>query len=488
MRPAHGGQRRWLVLVVVVLVLAGLAIAARSPGTSAPGGPPPAPGSLVSAPGAESSAWYCTGQSTTAGQLAPGSIVLTNTGTRTVTGTIVGVTDTGATVATTVAVPARRQLVPTIPTPKSGTWISAAVTLSGGGVAVSQTLQGPSGWAEAPCQSSTSQQWYFPSGVTTGTNALFISLFNPTSTPDVVDLSFTTAQGVVHPINFQGIVLQSGQTQVESISPFVQDQASVATTVSTRTGRLVATELELLTGDGSGLAIVPGSPRVEQEWAIPRSAEVGGGSSSIDVFNPGPTTEAVTIRAALGSGSLSPFVARVPADSTWVLSTSAETRIPVGDPYSAVVEATGGPGVVVGRVVAAPSSAPAPQEGLANAVDVLSAAVTTHTWVVPSPGLGAVPVVPGALPAHLALTNLTDHPETYVIDVVEASGLKSIATGNLASSASFSLDTPPLEGAGLDPVLVRTNGSTAVSEDVGPTGGDGVVTMPGVALSGSSGR
>jgi hypothetical protein len=96
-------------------------------------------------------------------------------------------------------------------------------------------------------------------------------------------------------------------------------------------------------------------------------------------------------------------------------------------------------------------------------------------------------VVPGAFPAHLALTNLTDHQETYVIDVVEAVGLKSIATGDLAPSASFSFDPPALGGAGLDPVLVRTNGSTAVSEDVGPTGSDGVVTMPGVALSAASG-
>jgi hypothetical protein len=66
--------------------------------------------------------------------------------------------------------------------------------------------------------------------------------------------------------------------------------------------------------------------------------------------------------------------------------------------------------------------------------------------------------------------------------------VKSIAAGDLAPSASFSFDSPALGAAGLDPVLVRTNGSTAVSEDVGPTGGDGVVTMPGVALSGAGGR
>jgi hypothetical protein len=482
-RPVHGGQRRWLVLLVVAAVLVGVALAARSPGTSEPGGPPLAPASLVGAPDAESSAWYCTGQSTAAGQLAPGSVILTNSGTRTVRGTIDGVTDTGATVRAAVSVPPQRQLVADVPTPTSGTWLSEEVTLAGGGVAVSQTLQGSSGWAEAPCQSSTSQQWYFPSGVTTGSNALFISLFNPTSTPDVVDLSFTTAKGVVHPINFQGIVLQSGQTQVESVGPFVQDQGSVATTVSTRTGRLVASELQVLTGNGSGLAIIPGTPRVERRWTIPQAAEVSDGSSSIDVFNPGPTAEDVTVRTALGSGPLSPFRARVPADSTWVLSTSAETRIPVGDQYSAVVEASGGPGVVVGRVFAAPSSAAAPQEGLANAVDVLTAATRSHTWVVPSPGLAATPVVPGALPAHLTLVNLSAHSETYVIEVVEASGLKAIARGDLASSASFSLVPPALGGAGLDPVLVRTNGATAVSEDVGPTGGIGVVTMPGVALS-----
>ena len=488
MRPAHGGQRRWVVLVVVVAVLAGLALATRSPGTSAPGGPPLAPASLVGAPNAESSAWYCTGQSTAAGQVAPGSVILTNTGRRTVRGTIDGVTDTGATVTTAVAVPAQRQLVADIPTPKSGTWISDAVTLSGGGVAVSQTLQSPSGWAEAPCQSSTSQQWFFPSGVTTGSNALFISLFNPTSTPDVVDLSFATTKGVVHPINFQGIVLQSGQTQVESVAPFVQDQGSISTTVTTRTGRLVASELQVLTGNGSGLAIVPGTSRVEREWAIPQAAEVTQGTSSVDVFNPGPSAEEVTVRTTLGSGPLSPFRARVAGDSTWVLSTSSETRIPVGDPYSAVVESRGGPGVVVGRSFAAPSSAPAPQEGLANAVDSLTAATRTHSWVVPSSGLAATPVVPGALPAHLALTNLSAHPETYVIEVVGASGLKSIAKGSLAAAASFSLDPPALGGAGLDPVLVRTNGSTAVSEDVGPTGGYGVVTMPGIALSGATGK
>ena len=471
--------------MVVAVVLAGVAVAARSPATSPPGGPPVAPAALAGAPDAESSAWYCTGQTTAAGMLAAGSVMLTNTGTRTVTGTIHGVTDTGSMVRRRVAVPGRGQLVAAVPTPKSGTWLSEVVTLSGGGVAVSQTLHGPSGWAEAPCQSSTAQQWYFPSGVTTGASSLFIALFNPTSTPDVVDLSFATTKGVVHPINFQGLVLRPGQTQVESVGPYVQNQESIATTVSTRTGRLVADELQLLAGPDSrsGMAIVPGSPRAARVWAIPQNVEVADGGSLVDIFNPGPTSEEVTVRARLGSGPLTPFRARVLSGTTWVVSTGTQTRIPKGDPYSLIIRAQGGSGVVVGRVVAAPATAPAPQFGLASAVNELSAATPGRRWVVPAPGSAAAPATPGAAPINLALTNLSGTQESYLVQVMLRSGLRTLASGDLRTDSSFSIAGTILARAGLNPLLVRTSGVTAVSEDVNPEGIYGVETMPGIPLS-----
>lgn len=484
MSPAHSAtQRRWVVIVVVIAVLAGVAVVARSPGTIPPGGPPVEPASIVASPAAESSAWYCTGQTTAAGQLAPGSVVLTNTGSRTVTGTMHGVTDTGVRVQNPVSVPAHRQVVANVPTPSTGTWLSEAVTLGGGGVAVSQAVHGPSGWAESPCQSSTSQQWYFPSGVTTGSNALFIALFNPTSTPDVVDVSFVTIKGVVHPINFQGIVVRADEMQVESVSPYVQEQASVATIVQTRTGRLVASQFQLFSGDGSGLALVPGSPNVERDWTIPQAEEVATGASSIDVFNPGPAAEEVTVRARLGSGPLSPFRARVSPDTTWVLSTGAQSRIPAGDPYSAVIEARGGSGVVVGRTVYAPSSAQAPQDGMAMAVGMLTTTTPSRLWVVPSPGSAATPALPGASPAHLAVTNLSGHRETYVVEVMGPKRSLTLASGVITSSMTLSLGPAVLARAGLNPLLVSASGPAAVSQDIGPTGSLGVVTMPGIPLS-----
>jgi hypothetical protein len=473
--------------MVVVGVVSGLAIASRSPGTASPGGPPSEPGAEVSAPDAESSAWYCTGQTTASSQLAPGSVMLTSTNTRAVSGSISAVTDSGETVTTAISVPARGQLVADTPAPSSGSWVSQTVILAGGGVAVTQSVHGGTGWNEAPCQSSTSQQWYFPSGITTGSDSLYLSLFNPTSTPDVIDVSFATPAGVTHPINFQGIVLTPDQMQVENVGAFVQNQSRVATTVATRTGRVVASETQVLAGNGSGLAVVPGSPRAERQWSIPQSLELSGGTSSIDVFNPGSTTEDVTVRARLASGPLTPFRVQVLPDSSWVLKTSAQTRIPVGDGYSATIEATGGSGVVVGRMVAAPSSAPTPQAGLSTAVDALSASTPTRLWLVPSPGTAATPVVPGVLPAHLALANSTGQVENYVVDVMTTSGTHAIASGTLGPSASISLGDSILFAIGLNPLLVRANGPMAVSEDVGPTGAYGVVTMPGIPVASALG-
>jgi hypothetical protein len=393
------------------------------------------------------------------------------------------VTDTGAKVQGPVSVPGQGQVVADVPAPRTGSWLSESVTLTGGGVAVSQVVHGAAGWAEAPCQSSTAQQWYFANGVTTGSNAMFIALFNPTSTPDVVDVSFVTPKGVVHPINFQGIVVQADQTQVEPVSPFVQDQTNVATTVVTRTGRLVAGELQLFSGSTTGMALVPGSPRAQQEWAVPQSQELAGGASALDVFNPGPTTQEVTVQARLGSGPLAPFRSRVGPDTTWVLSTGAQTRIPKNDPYAAVVSARGGSGVVVGRFVAAPGAAPAPQEGLATAVDSLSATADSRRWVVPSPGSAAQPAWPGAAPVHLALTNVSTRRASYVIKVMQRSGLRTIASGSLRPSTSFSLSGATLTRAGLHPLLVTASAALAVSEDVGPSATYGVVTMPGIPLA-----
>ena len=285
--------------------------------------------------------------------MAPGFLVLTNTAGAPASGTITAVTDGGSSERTAVAVPAGGVVAPSIPVLSSGSWESEIVSVSGGGVAVTQAVHGSSGWAQAPCQSTTSATWYFAGGTTVNSDGLYVSLFNPTSTPVVVDLSFMTPAGAVHPINYQGIVLQPGQVQVENVASEVQNVSTVSTVVSTRTGRVVASEVQVFAGPSAGLALVPGAAYPESQWTIPQAQEVGG-HSEIDVFNPGAGAEHVTVRLRLPSAPLAPLTATVAGGSTWALATSTQTRIPHGETYSAVIDATGGTGVVVSRTVTLP--------------------------------------------------------------------------------------------------------------------------------------
>ncbi|HEY1733958.1 MAG TPA: DUF5719 family protein, partial [Acidimicrobiales bacterium] len=323
MTPAHHTpEPRWRILLFVVLVIAGVSVAVTARGTTAPTVAAAAPTSLVGARDAESSAWYCTGQSTTAG-VAPGFLVLTNTATRAVSATIASVTDSGATQRAAVVVPAGGVVVPPIPPLPSGAWEAHTVTVDGGGVAVSQAVQSSSGWSESTCQSTTASRWYFPGGTTSAGDTLSVSLLNPTVTPVVVDLTVITPTGPLHPINFQGLVVPAGAVVVEDLAAVVQNTSTVSTIVSARTGRIVASEVQTFVGTSTGLAVVPGATAPQSHWSIPQAMETASAATEIDVLNPGSTPATVTVRLRLASGSLAPLSDTVAAGSTWALATSA---------------------------------------------------------------------------------------------------------------------------------------------------------------------
>ena len=469
------------MVLVVVLVLAGVGAAAASR-TPAPSAATPTPSALVAAPDAESSAWYCVGQSTSSGE-APGFLVLTNTTAQAVTATVAAVTDGGAATRSTVSVPADGVVTRSIAALSSGYWEAETVTVNGGGVAVSQALHGASGWTQVPCQSSTSSQWYFPGGTTSNGDGLSLALLNPTSTPVVVDLGFRTPTGPVDPINYQGIVLQPGQMLAENVASEVQDASTVSSVVSTRTGRVVASEVQTFSGTSTGLAVVPGAAAPNPQWFIPQAQEASGGSSEIDVFNPGGSPESVTVHLRLPSGPLAPLNDTVAPGATWALETSKQTRIPVGATYSVDIEASGGPGVVVGRTIALAASAPSPQAGMSLAVSALGAASPTGQWVVPPPGTSATPAVSGATPAMLGLFNASGATENYTAEAFTSSGAHTVGAGTLAPGTAAVFSGAQVSAAGFDPILVRADGPMAVSVDTAPTGGLGVVEMPGIPLA-----
>jgi Family of unknown function (DUF5719) len=479
----HGSERRWPVLLVVAAVIVGAAVALGVKGSTSPAPAPATPAALVSAPDAESSAWYCTGQTTSSGA-APGFLVLSNTTTHAVTADITTVTDTAASVRATVSVPAQGVLAPSLPMPSSGSWQAETVTLDGGGVSVSQAAHGPAGWSVVPCVSSTSANWYFASGSTAGSNALYVSLLNPTSSPVVVDLGFMTPTGAVHPVNYQGVVIDPGATLAEDVASEVQNASLVSTVVTARTGRVVASEVQTYAGPSSGLSLVQGLGQPEDRWAIPLAQETpGGGNSEIDVFNPGTSPEQVTVHLRLASGPLAPLADTVAPGETWALATSRQTRIPAGASYSAEVDATGGPGVVVSRAVVAPAAATAPQAGVAVAVDDLTSTTQASEWVVPPPGTPASPAISGVAQNALTILNVGDVRASFRAYAVAPGTRHLLASGALAPDGSAVVTASALANTGFDPVVVSAGGPMAVSEDFTPSGGVGVVGMPGIALA-----
>lgn len=487
-RAAHSTSVRRLpvlVLVVAVLVLGGLV--GRS-GAPAAGPGAPLIGALAPPTDAESSSWYCTGGTGTQGGSANGTLYLVNRSAAAVSGSVSVVNDTGGSAVLAVSIPAGSQITVVPGLVEQGTWLASRVDLDGGGVSVSELVDGSYGWAQSPCATTTSSSWYFASGATTNGSTLFVALYNPSATASVVDLAFATPQGLTAPMPFQGLVVAPGHVVVAGVAAYVQNQASVSTVVQATSGRIVAQELQEYSVNGvTGLSLRLGSPQPQSRWFFPRSVDVTGGQTEFSIFNPGQVPERVSVQVRLPSGPVAPYVEQVPADSTWVLSTTvagtAADRVPANQDFATTVTASGGPGVLVDRTVASSSAGATPQWGSAAAVGGSATMVASREWVLSNPVLAPQPPVAGAAPFALGLLNTGTTTVTVTVSTVTPAGLarlSSVPAQQIAPGAFSVIEAPALAGAGAAALAVRATGPVAAMEDAVPAGLPGVVTLAGI--------
>ena len=348
---------------------------------------------------------------------------------------------------------------------------------------VSELVDGPLGWAEAACASTTSPAWYFASGSTSAGSSLYVSLFNPTSTEAVVDLTFVTEQGVTKPQPFEDLVVAPGALVVVGVASYVQDQSSVSTIVQAGSGRVVAEELEEVDAGGlSGLSLRLGSPVPESRWVLPGTVDVTGGLSEVVVFNPCPVSQQVKVKVQLPSGPVAPFVREVSPDTAWTLVTSRSTRIPANTDYATTVVADG-PGVVVDRVVQSSSAGAVPQWGAVSAVGAASATIPSRVWTVSTPVVPASPPESGAAPYALTLQNLGDRTLTVSVSKVTPAGdrrLGRVPRLRIPPREFAVVEPTTLRPAGKDPLRLRSTGPLAAMEDVSPVGAPGIVALAAI--------
>jgi Family of unknown function (DUF5719) len=469
------GKRRLAFVVLLVVVFVGVAVVDRAAPRPAPSVASATQETLevaqVAATDVESAAWYCAGGPGTVGAGSSSALVLVNSTGRPVDGSVAWASPSTASGAgsASVTVPAWT----TITVPGTAPDAAATVTLRGGGVGAWEQVTGPSGWSVVPCAAASAPQWYFAAGSTRNGDALTLSLYNPDATDAVVDIDLLTSTGgALAPAAYQGIDLPAGALVVENIGDHVQNDPSVAATVTALSGSLVAYERQSTGQPGTtGLSVVLGTPRPAQRCAFALSTDATGGSVTFDLLNPASHAATVTAAVGLAHGAAVPFRLTVPAGSTAALAMAKQTRVPPDTPYSLSLSSS--VGIVAARTTVGPGGSPAPQAG------------TT-----PAAGYGARRLllppldVPGTSVWYLAVTDLAGTPVTLAVRSLGRRGASPVHGIPPTVSPGAPVFVGPDPGAllGSSALEVVASGPVAAELVAHPSGAPGVVAVAALAL------
>lgn len=199
-----------------------------------------------------------------------------------------------------------------------GPAVAALVEADGGDVVVSHQLEGDHGIDSGPCASTSSDVWHFAWGDTSRDSAEVIAIFNPFPGDAVVDLRFSTDEGVREPRALTGLVVPGRSVIVADVSAEVTRRDQVSTTLTTRSGRVVAERIQVADGsqrDGDlpsrlGLAVDVGTPEASLLSTHPYGYFGPGAAQDVVVYNPSDVPAEVDVELALGDdvvGGVEPF-------------------------------------------------------------------------------------------------------------------------------------------------------------------------------------
>jgi hypothetical protein len=405
-----------LIGIIAGLLLVGAFVDRTRPGPAAPSGaaeeasatPTAAPASALS------STFYCAGATVSAAGTTTSSVVVANPRNQEARGSV--------TVITTNASP---RVVPLVVAPSSVTEVSlgqlgpgiaaaAVVDLQSGQVAAELSVSGgPQADSDVtPCASSGSGRWYFADASTARDASLLLSLFNPFPEDAIADLSFSSEQGRAAPGDLQGVVVPARTLVVLDIGEQVRRRESIATALTVRTGRLVATQTLGRTLPGrAGVSVTLGAPSLAPLWYFPDGLAANGVAERYSLYNPGTREAEVTLDVNLDEGVAEPFEIRIPAGDRVTVTFNDEARIPKGVGHSTTVRSANGVPIAATRTVEA--SVPS-RSGRA---DTLGARRASKRWLFPSGGTSqtvdelVVVQNTGTTPASVSLAGLTDGQE-----------------------------------------------------------------------------
>ena len=270
----------------------------------------------------ESAALYCTGLSSPQGAAA-GHVSFLNTSDSPKSLTLNVVSDVGKSYSTqmTIAPFASRSIDPSAVL--LGNNFAVAAQVSGGGVVGEEVTR--TGTGLAPCISTGLTDWYAAGFDTTVGSRASLSIYNPTATPAVFDVSTYSRSGFAAPATFQGVSVGAHAQYELNLGNQIVNIENVGVRVRVVRGTLDVVGVQqsgLRTSFNAGLA----GPSATAQF--PRVTTAINSTVQIRVANPTGRTAQVTIHVGLPPYHVAPLSLRVPAYDSAEASITPNPAIP----------------------------------------------------------------------------------------------------------------------------------------------------------------
>ncbi len=443
------GERRRLSVatVLVALALAGVASVLIHPA----GAHPPSPSLAAAAdglPGARSTAWFCAGPLPVGTPGEASSIAIANGDTSPVAATVTIVAAEGAPVTEEISVPASDESVVGLPHPPSATSVAARVVVDGTGVEVAELVHGALGPDASPCVEQMTGTQYLAAGSTAARNDVVLALYDPGATPAVANVSFATPTGPASPPAFQGVLVAAGHVVVLDVAHSLPFRSSLAATVRSSGGALVAGALDIVENRGVELeALESPVAKPATRWFFPAAPAGASAQQTFDLLNPGRRPAEIEIGLD-GPGGVGHIALSLAPGATMRYAPAADES--AAAVRWASVSATNKVPIVAVRelLVASPVSVPAPR--------VRSAAARRRR------ALHQLPL----LPVGFTLTSGVTEPATHwVLPGGQSDAhISEFVTVANPSAGPATVWIRPMRGsfAGMAPLTVAAHGSLVV--------------------------
>jgi hypothetical protein len=317
----------------VATVVLGVALAGVLNVKGTVSNPLPNPG--TSGPSAQSSALYCTGLTNARGELRGFVTFINTTGaTRHVVVHAVA-TNAAAAVATAFTLgPYARQVV----TPTNllvGNIYALAAQIDGGGVSAEQVVA--SHGTQAPCLNEGVTNWYASGFDTTVQSRAILSLYNPTATAAVFNVTTFSPGGFLSPAPLQGVSVGAHAVVTLDLGQAIVATQNFGVQVSVLRGSLVVVG-DQISRDTSSLNY--GTPLLALTGRFALVTTAHDAVAQVRIANPGPASAKVTLKVKIGKFAVAPQSTSVAPYSSAMISIVPNTAIPAAGEASLSMTST----------------------------------------------------------------------------------------------------------------------------------------------------